>query len=100
MIKFQKHYVTDGTTKVKVRYWINERSEKPSVEIYAKEYGYELDSLFGDLSFNNTDTMTDYFEKSHVKIHEGHPLYDQAKARAEQNAADWEARYQKRYAKI
>jgi hypothetical protein len=85
MIKFNKYNVTDTETKNKERvfYALDNRTDKrPCVTLYSKDYGYGLYRLFGDLAVNNTDTMTDYFEKSRVVLFEDHPLYPAARARA------------------
>lgn len=71
-IKFMKHYVQDGNLKVKVYYW----KMGDYLMIAAKEYGYSLGRIFPD-SVNDTDVMTDYFDKSRVKIPKDHWAYKQ-----------------------
>jgi hypothetical protein len=84
-IKFQKHYVTDGTIKARVHYsaFRMTTTGQDCVTLYAKSYedGRKLGQLFDDGYENNTDTMTDYFETGRVRILAGTALYDAAKAR-------------------
>ena len=58
MIKFQKYYVTDGKTKVKVHYHAGIHFTSPTygvpcVTIYSKEYGHELGDMFPAMTTNN-----------------------------------------------
>lgn len=96
MIKFQKHYVTDGAAKVRVFYsdgQVYARDEngkqvlRDCVSLYDKDYGHGLRALFADQYQNDTDTMTDYFDKGRVRFFPGHPFYDLVKARAAEQAA-------------
>jgi hypothetical protein len=81
MIKFNKYNVTNGTEKARVHYMINNRIDgRECVTIYAK--GYDDSLSFIDGVINNTDTMTDYFEKDRVYIFKGNPLYESALAAA------------------
>jgi len=86
MIKFNKHHVTDGVTKARVWYSVDNRTDgRACVTIYAKDYDRALGRLFadlGDVYTNNTDTSTDYFEKGRVVLFADHPLYAAARARA------------------
>ncbi len=84
-VKFMKHYIqnADNGKKCRVRYSLDNRVDgRKCVTIYAKGY---LDEMAGILdSFeNNTDTMTDYFEKDRAVIFEGDAHYAAARARAE-----------------
>lgn len=105
MIKFNKHNVTQGNLKARVRYSIASRvDERAAVSIYAKDHLHDLAKIFGAAYENESDPMTDYFEKGQVTLFEDHPLYAAAKARAEQNAiedaqrwADTQKRRQERY---
>jgi hypothetical protein len=95
MIKFQKFYVTNGVEKARVHYSLDNRVDgKKAVTVYAKDYGHALGRVFADAANyqNDTDTMTDYFDKGRVVLFEGHSLYPAARARAEQNEADWKAK--------
>lgn len=85
MIKFNKFHVTNGVIKARVGYHLDNRTDqRKCVTMYAKDYSRELGQLFADNYQNNTDSMTDYFEKGRVVLFEDHPLYAQARARAEQ----------------
>lgn len=82
-IRFMKHYVTDGTVKARVWYSKNFNAQmEPIVTLYAKDYSRELDQIFPDMFENDTDSMTDYFQKSRVRIPASHPLYAEAMKRA------------------
>jgi hypothetical protein len=85
MIRFLKHYVTDGQTKARVHYSAFRMitTGQECVTLYAKSYddGRLLGKLFDSEYENNTDTMTDYFEKGRVRLLAGTPLYEAAKAR-------------------
>jgi hypothetical protein len=66
MIKFNKYNVRDTKTgkKARVRYSIDNRVDKKKcVTIYAKDYTNDLHELFPSNYSNNTDIMTDYFER-------------------------------------
>ena len=85
MIKFNKFHVTDGTVKVRVRYCASKHNGVDCVALYAQDFGYDLDRLLVDLeSRNNTDSQTDYFDKTTAWIPVNHPLYQQALARCRQ----------------
>ena len=85
MIKFNKHNVTDTETKIKARvlYSLDNRVDgRKCVTIYAKDYDRSLGKIFNEYE-NDTDTMTDYFDAGRVILFEDHPLYKQARGRAE-----------------
>lgn len=98
-IRFLKHYVTNGT--VKARVWYSNGAlvdgSKP-VTLYARDYDRKLGAIFGAEYENHTDLMTDYFDQGHVRIRPGHPLYQAALERCEQNEREARARRQKRLA--
>jgi hypothetical protein len=86
-IRFNRYHVTNGTVKARVHYSLdNQWDGRRCVTIYAKDYNGKLGVIFaGDESYTNrTDTQTDYFDKGHVDLFEGHPLYAAARVRAEQ----------------
>ena len=85
MIRLMKHYVTNGTTKARVWYSRGALIDgRDCVTLYAKDYGGELGRVFaGDPNYkNDTDTMTDYFDKGCVRIFADSPLWSDACARA------------------
>ena len=85
-IKFNKHHVTDGKIKARVWYGLDNRMDgRKCVTIYAKDYGHELGALLPDTYENNSDLMTDYFDKGTVRLFENHQLYKDARKRAELN---------------
>jgi len=81
MIKFNKYNVTNGTTKARVRYskWCH--NGRFCIDITEKDYGRNIHKIF-DNAKNDTDSMTDYFCLSRVRIYEGDALYEAALARA------------------
>lgn len=84
MIKFNKHHVTNGIVKARCHYSLDNRVDgRKCVTIYAKDYTGELGQVFADGYVNDTDTMTDYFEKGRVVLFADHPLYAVARQRAE-----------------
>ena len=85
MIRLMKHYVTDG--QIKARVWYSRATlinGRDCVTIYAKDYTRELGAIFAqDPNYqNDTDIMTDYFDKGRVRIYADNPLWEQACARA------------------
>lgn len=96
MIKFNKFNVIDTVTKVKARvmYSLDNRvDERKCVTLYAKDYDNTLNVLFKCHFIDETDSMTDYFEKGHVELFEDHPAYKAARERAESVEAENKARY-------
>lgn len=73
---FHKYYVTNGSTKARVRYspslHINGRK---MITLYEKDYGNNLPKVFNGVQ-NDTDVMTDYFEDNRYRIFEGDPRYE------------------------
>ena len=98
MIKFNKHNVTNGTTKARVSYDLGKLIDgRTCVTIYEKDYATKLFQIFPD-AFNNSDLMTDYFEKTKVRIFEGDALYEAAKATVEAIQTARQIKYAKRVA--
>jgi hypothetical protein len=91
MIKFNKHNVTNGTVKARVTYSAFKMvsTGEECVTIYAKDWmsGRVLGAIFDAEYENNSDMMTDYFEKGRVRILKGNPLYAAAYQRATSGAA-------------
>ncbi len=84
MIRFNRYHVTNGTTKARVHYCLDNRIDgRKCVTMYAKDYTGALGRLLAESYSNNTDMMTDYFEKGKAVLFEGHPLYASARARVE-----------------
>ena len=86
MIKFNKHNVTNGTSKARVTYSAFKMisTGQDCVTIYAKSghEGRTLSDMFGAEYENNSDMMTDYFEAGRVRILSNNPLYAAALERA------------------
>jgi hypothetical protein len=84
VIKFHQHYLTNGTTKARVHYSLDNRTDgRRCVTIYAKDYTGNLGAVLSAEYVNDTDTQTDYFDKGRVALFEGHPLYASARNTAE-----------------
>jgi len=82
-IRFMKHYVTNGAKKARVHYSHTTLTNgRECVTIYAKDYTNDLNEIFSEGYENNTDIMTDYFEKGRVRVYTDNPLFQAAKARA------------------
>jgi hypothetical protein len=95
VIKFNKFNVTNGTDKAKVHYSLDNRSDgRACVTIYAKDYDRALGRVFDGEYTNNTDTMTDYFEKGRVVLFADHALYAAARACAKSVLAAWDAKHE------
>lgn len=85
-IKFRQYYITDDkrTVKAKVHYSLDNRIDgRKCVTLYAQEYGKTLQYFFSKEYENDSDMMTDYFEKGRVTIFEDHPIYAYAREQAE-----------------
>jgi hypothetical protein len=80
MILFRKHYIQDSETKKKCRvyYSLDHRIDgKKCITLYAKSYRDEMDGI---IDFNNdSNYMTDYFEKDSAVLFEDHPQYQEAR---------------------
>jgi len=86
MIKFQKHYVTNGTDKARVYYSLDNRTDgRKCVTLYAKDYSSALCDIIPAGYENNTELMVDYFDKGRVRLFECSPHYAAARLRAEAN---------------
>lgn len=84
MIKFCKHYLTNGAIKARVWYALDNRIDgRKVVTIYAKDYSDALGKLGLEGYENDMDMQTDYFEKGRVRLFETHPLYAQARTHVE-----------------
>ena len=88
MIKFNRYFVTNGAVKARVFYSLDNRIDgRKCVTLYAKDYasGRTLGEIFPDNYKNETDLMTDYFERGRVVLFEDSPLYVDARVRALEN---------------
>ena len=80
-IKLMKHYVTDGVSKARVHYCFGPIKGVECVTLYAKDYSHDLEKIFPD-AINNSDGMTDFYEKSRVRIYADNELWAAALARS------------------
>ncbi len=100
MIKFNAFHVTNGTAKARVHYSLDGRTDgRPCVTLYSQDYGYTLRDIIPEGYRNDTDTMTDYFDKGHVNLFPESPLYAAARKRAEEVKASRAARWAAKAAK-
>jgi hypothetical protein len=103
MIKFNQFNVVNSANgaKAKVHYSFQSYGGD-HVTIYDKDYGRDLAKVFADVEAeyrNDTDTMTDYFDKGSVVLKPDHPLYAAALERCKLNEKKWEAKAAARKAK-
>lgn len=84
-INFGRYAITMGKVRASVFYSLDNRVDgRQCVTIYSRDYGHALCDIFGrDVYKNDTDTMTDYFDKGRVVLFSDHPLYAAARTRAE-----------------
>lgn len=88
-IRFGKHAVTAGPHKAKVHYSHGPLTTgRDAVILYEKGYAGNLGKIFGKRYENATDYQSDYFDKGHVRIYAGDPLYAKALQRSMQNKAE------------
>jgi len=88
-VKFNRYHVTNGTTKARVSYSLDNRADRRAcVTLYAKDYTGALGVVLSECYKDETDYNTDYFDKGKAVLFEGHPLYAAARARAEQLRAE------------
>lgn len=84
MIKFNKYHVTNGEIKARVFYCVGNRIDgRACVTLYARDYDRKLGKIFNSEYKNDTDSMTDYFDKGNVVLFSDHPLYKIALKRAQ-----------------
>lgn len=82
-VKLMKHYVTDGVVKARVSYSFGKliNDDRDCVTLYAKDYTDNLGTIFASDYKNDTDMVTDYFDKGRVRIFSDSPLFAAAVAR-------------------
>ena len=85
-IKLRRYYCQNTDTGKKVRCWYSRgslRTAPDAVTIYAKSHCDSLADVFPpDRIKNETEILTDYFEKDRVHILPGDPLWNEACAMA------------------
>lgn len=98
-IKFNMHNVVCESEKTRVHYSLdNHVSGKPCVTIYAKDYSGSL-NMFSNME-NNSELMTDYFEKDRVRLFENDAYYTEARKAAIRQLEHDRKRFNKRYSKV
>lgn len=86
-VKFNKFHVAANGVKARVWYSLDNRPDAPCVTLYARDYTRELGEIFSSEYQNDTEIMTDYFDKGRVVLYPNHPLYQAARTRGEANRA-------------
>lgn len=102
IIKFNTFNIRNTVTgaTARVHYSLDNRTDKRQcVTIYDRDYGHALAAIFGDSSYkNDTDSMTDYFDKGRVVLFDNHPLYAVARAHVETTIAAYNAKRSAKWA--
>lgn len=104
-IRFQTFAVVNKTTgeKARVHYALDNRGDgRNVVTVYDKDYGRALGRVFAGTDAvyeNDTDSMTDYFDKGRVRIFETSSLYVEARKAVEAIVAAERAKSAARYEK-
>lgn len=81
-VRFLKFKVTDGKNSARVSYSFDPNpNNKSPIRIYAKDYGNQLSKIFKDVR-NDTDIMTDYFDKDKLILNDGDKYYKEAREAA------------------
>ncbi len=79
-VRLMKHFCQNEATGAKARCWYNRANLikiGDAVTVYAKSYREDLAAVFGTAE-NDSDMMTDYFEKDRVRILPNNPLFARA----------------------
>jgi hypothetical protein len=96
IIKFNTFNVRNTQTgkSARVHYSLDNRTDgRKCVTIYDRDYGHALAGMFGESVYkNDTDSMTDYFDKGTVRLFENHPLYAAAREFVETTMAAYNAK--------
>lgn len=76
-MKFQAHGIKTENGVEKCRYTVSQLlNGKNAITIYAAEYGHFSDEVRKHFTVeNDTDSMTDYFEKDRIRVYPDHPLF-------------------------
>lgn len=98
-VRFLQYSVTNGVDKVKVRYLASyDNNEIIYITIYADSYAGDLTKIFPNV-INNTDIMTDYFERDRVVIKKDSEHWKACKAAYDKVQAANKRRAEKRMVK-
>jgi hypothetical protein len=104
-VKFNTFAVANKKTgaKARVHYSLdNQASGRKVVTVYDRDYGHALSKVFegvDDVAYkNDTDSMTDYFDKGVVRIYETAAIYAEARKAVEAIIVKEQAKRDARYA--
>jgi hypothetical protein len=82
-IKINSKFITIDGKRAGVTYavgpWVGD-IDPTTIKIRPKQYSFPAEFRAAFAVENNSDGMTDYFEKDCIRVTYGHPLYDQIKA--------------------
>jgi len=90
----RKHYIQNKETgkKCRVHYSLDNRTDgRKCITIYAKTYDEDMKGIIEYK--NNSDLMSDYFEKDRAVLFEDHPLYSEARKMVEKIIWDNKVKY-------
>lgn len=80
-IRFMKHFVDNGPRTITAKVYYSHSiliNGKEAITLYSKDYDGNLRKVFPGRYANDSDMMTDYFEKDRVRIYKDAPLFDEA----------------------
>lgn len=102
-IKFLAFCVKNTATgkTARVHYSLDNRADgRKCITVYARDYGHALGAVFADAAAyeNDTDSMTDYFDKGRVRMFETDAIYADARKTVEAIMAKEAAKREVRYA--
>jgi len=102
-IKFLAFCVKNTETgkTARVHYSLDNRTDgRKCVTVYARDYGHAIGEIFNGVASykNDTDSMTDYFDKGTVRIFETDGIYTEARAAVELILAKEEIKRDARWA--
>lgn len=83
-IKINSKFISVNGKRAGVTYagpggWVN-GVDQTTIKIRPKKYSFPREIAEAFAIENNSDSMTDYFEKDCIRITSAHPLYEQIKA--------------------
>lgn len=101
-VRFLMYKVVKGEKSCKVWYsysnYEHKGVQKEYIKIYEEGYSNNLNEIFPNV-VNNSDSMTDYFEKSRVTIEKDSPYWEKAFEMVEKHNEKNRKRHEKRMAK-
>jgi hypothetical protein len=97
-IKYNLYNVKKGDLSARVWYTLDNRTdEKKCITIYARDYSHDLGQIFPENYENNSDSMTDYFEKGTVRLFEDYPNFQKIREIVEKHNAKLKEKHNKKW---